>query len=84
MALVVVCRVLTACNLACGFCAFDRRLPGDRPTPDDARLAEAMALDKKVAAGKVRFVLPERIGSVVMRDGVPAAAVSRAWASIRA
>jgi 3-dehydroquinate synthetase len=42
-----------------------------------------MALDKKVAAGRVRFVLPERVGSVVIRDGVAHEAVSRAWASIR-
>ena len=58
-------------------------LPCRAELPADARLAEVMALDKKVAAGKVRFVLPERVGSVVMRDGVPAAAVSQAWASIR-
>jgi len=28
-------------------------------------------LDKKVRAGKVRFVLPERIGKVVVRNDVP-------------
>ena len=44
MTLVVVCRVLTACNLACGFCAHDRRLPGDRTTLDDARLARLVEL----------------------------------------
>lgn len=44
MALVVVCRVLTACNLACGFCAFDRRLPITRNTLEDVRLARLIDL----------------------------------------
>ena len=47
-------------------------LPRRAALPDDARLLEAMALDKKVAAGRIRFVLPERIGKVVIRDGVRA------------
>jgi len=42
-----------------------------------------MALDKKVAAGRIRFVLPERIGKVVIRDGVPPEAIRAAWATIR-
>jgi len=58
-------------------------LPRRAELPDDARLFEAMALDKKVAAGKIRFVLPERIGSVVIRDGVAPEAVRAAWGSIR-
>lgn len=44
--LVVVCRVTTVCNLACGFCAYDRRLPFVRATLADAqieRLIELMA-----------------------------------------
>ena len=44
--LVVVCRVTTVCNLACGFCAYDRRLPFARTTLADAqieRLIELMA-----------------------------------------
>jgi MoaA/NifB/PqqE/SkfB family radical SAM enzyme len=44
MALVVVCRVLTACNLACGFCAFDRRLPIARSTLGEARLTRLIDL----------------------------------------
>ncbi|MFI5315258.1 MAG: 3-dehydroquinate synthase [Myxococcota bacterium] len=58
-------------------------LPLRAELPDDARLLEAMALDKKVAAGKIRFVLPERVGAVVIRDGVAPDAVRAAWASIR-
>lgn len=58
-------------------------LPRRAELPDDARLLEAMALDKKVTAGGIRFVLPERVGAVVIRDGVAPEAVSAAWASIR-
>jgi 3-dehydroquinate synthase len=58
-------------------------LPRRAELPSDERLLEAMALDKKVSAGKVRFVLPERIGSVLIREGVPPEAVCAAWASIR-
>ncbi|HTO68550.1 MAG TPA: 3-dehydroquinate synthase [Myxococcota bacterium] len=58
-------------------------LPRRAELPDDERLLEAMALDKKVAAGKIRFVLPERVGAVVLRDGVAPAAVRAAWRSIR-
>ena len=32
---------------------------------------EALSRDKKVKAGKVRFVLAENIGQVVIRDDVP-------------
>ncbi len=44
MSRVVVCRVVTACNLACGFCAFDRRLAFARATLDEARLARLIDL----------------------------------------
>ncbi len=43
---------------------------------------EAMAYDKKVSAGRVRFVLPERIGRVVIREDVEASAVRAAWRSV--
>ena len=46
-------------------------------------VVDAMVFDKKVRGGKVRFVLPERIGSVVIRDDVPADAVGRAVDSLR-
>jgi MoaA/NifB/PqqE/SkfB family radical SAM enzyme len=44
--LIVVCRVTTACNLACGFCAYDRRLPFARTTLGNSqidRLIDLMA-----------------------------------------
>jgi 3-dehydroquinate synthase len=58
-------------------------LPRRAQLPDDARLLAAMKLDKKVAAGSIRFILPERIGAVVIRETVAPEAVNAAWASIR-
>jgi 3-dehydroquinate synthase len=52
--------------------------------PDDARLLAAMALDKKVARARIRFVLPTRLGAVELRDDVEPAAIRAAWSSIRA
>ncbi|HWS25978.1 MAG TPA: radical SAM protein [Xanthomonadales bacterium] len=42
--LVVVCRVTTVCNLACGFCAYDRRLPFARTTLADAQIERLIGL----------------------------------------
>ena len=49
--------------------------------PADA-IVDAMIFDKKVKGGKVRFVLPDRIGHVVIRDDVPAEVARRAVESI--
>lgn len=46
-------------------------------------VVSAMAYDKKVESGKVRFVLPDRIGNVVIRDDVPVAVVREAVESLR-
>src|SRR5882672_2361537 len=35
------------------------------------QLMHAMLFDKKVKSGKVRFILPDRIGHVVIRDDIP-------------
>jgi 3-dehydroquinate synthase len=50
---------------------------------DPDAVTAAMAFDKKVSGSRVRFVLPDRIGHVVVRDNVPPDAVRRAveWAS---
>jgi 3-dehydroquinate synthase len=40
------------------------------PWPADA-LLQAMRLDKKAAAGRMRFVLPRRLGEVALLDDVP-------------
>jgi 3-dehydroquinate synthase len=52
----------------------------DQVDPDTA--LEAMRSDKKVVAGSLRFILPERIGSVVIRGDVPPAVVRSALASV--
>ena len=46
-------------------------------------VVDAMIFDKKVKAGRVRFVLPDRIGHVVIRDDVPPEIVTRAVESLR-
>jgi len=46
-------------------------------------VVDSMTYDKKVRAGKVRFVLPDRIGHAVIRDDVPADYVLRAVESLR-
>ena len=55
-----------------------------RPLPGDAELGEAMRRDKKVAGGRVRFVLPKDEGGVELRDDVSERDVSAGWAEIRA
>jgi 3-dehydroquinate synthase len=42
-----------------------------------ARVMKAMRFDKKFTRGKMRWVLPTRIGGVAAREDVPAALVSR-------
>jgi 3-dehydroquinate synthase len=50
---------------------------------DTTAVVEAMAFDKKVAAGKVRFVLPTRIGAVIVRDDISRKAVTQAVESLQ-
>ena len=58
-------------------------LPTGGLTLETDKVVEAMMFDKKVKAGKVRFVLPDRIGHVVVRDDVPAEMVRDAVDSLR-
>jgi 3-dehydroquinate synthase len=58
-------------------------LPTGGLTVDVDAVIDAMHSDKKVAAGKVRFILPDRIGHVVIRDDVPPAVVRAAVESLR-
>jgi 3-dehydroquinate synthase len=46
-------------------------LPVTLPVVDHGGIVTALLSDKKVKAGKVRFVLPTAIGAVVIRDDVP-------------
>jgi len=34
------------------------------------KIIKALSIDKKVRSGKIQFVLPEKIGKVVIRDNV--------------
>jgi 3-dehydroquinate synthase len=47
------------------------------------QLMDAMTLDKKVAGGKIRLVLPDRLGAVSIVNDTPAEAIRRAWDSLR-
>jgi len=51
-------------------------LPLQMPTLESAAVLECLQGDKKVRDGKVRFVLPTGIGSVVIRDDVDAATIT--------
>ncbi len=53
-------------------------LPEAAPELDVDAVIEATFLDKKVSGGKVRWVLLERLGKAVVREGVPPALVRRA------
>ena len=50
---------------------------------DVKQVVGAMAFDKKVKSGRIRFVLPDRIGHVVVRDDVPPQLVWDAAASLQ-
>jgi 3-dehydroquinate synthase len=58
-------------------------LPVVAPELPIDRVIESMSFDKKVRAGKVRFVLPDRIGHVVVRDDVPTDIVREAVERLR-
>jgi 3-dehydroquinate synthase len=58
-------------------------LPTGGMTLDVDAVVDGMIFDKKVKAGRIRFVLPDRIGHVVIRDDVPPEAVRLAVESLR-
>jgi 3-dehydroquinate synthetase len=54
---------------------------GPLPRTDDLAISgiiSAMKRDKKAAAGRIVLVLPERIGSVVIKSDVPPRIINRA------
>jgi 3-dehydroquinate synthase len=59
-------------------------LPVRVTLPPLGALRAAMKVDKKAIGSKVRFVLPQRIGAVVLRDDVPPELVDAAWDAVRA
>lgn len=58
-------------------------LPTSGLTLDLDEVVASMAFDKKVAGGKIRFVLLDGIGKAVVRDDVPVDVVRDAVASLR-
>ena len=52
--------------------------------PPTAKLMDIMQSDKKVADGKVRLVLPDKLGAVSIVSDTPGGAVEKAWDSLRA
>jgi len=58
-------------------------LPASGLTLDAHQVVDAMAYDKKVRSGRLRLVLPDRLGSATVRDDVPAERVVRAVVSLR-
>lgn len=58
-------------------------LPTSGLTEDSPAIMDAMAFDKKVAELRIRFILPDRIGHVTIRDDVPSVQVLTAIESIR-
>jgi 3-dehydroquinate synthase len=58
-------------------------LPTGKMTLDANQAVDTMFFDKKVKSGKLRFVLPDRIGHVVIRDDVPMDRVREAVESLR-
>lgn len=59
-------------------------LPVTAKLPNTATLMDAMMLDKKVKDARIRFVLPTRMGEVVIRNDVAPESVEAAWRHIRA
>lgn len=58
-------------------------LPTRAELPDTDTLMDAMLADKKVSGGKLRLVLPLRIGAVELVSDAPPEAVRAAWDSLR-
>jgi len=59
-------------------------LPVRLPPVSTTDLLDAMAVDKKVRAGRWRLALPEAVGKVGLRDGIDPAAVARVLAELGA
>jgi len=57
-------------------------LPLAMPALEPAAVLDCLQADKKVRDGKVRFVLPTAIGSVVIRDDVEADTITAAMAAL--
>jgi 3-dehydroquinate synthase len=52
-------------------------------TLDSQAVIETLQTDKKVKAGKVRFILPTQIGQVTMTDQVPSEIIQEVLEEIK-
>ncbi|MHC4995376.1 MAG: 3-dehydroquinate synthase [Planctomycetota bacterium] len=59
-------------------------LPTRDDLPDNDTLLASMMHDKKVKDNRINFVLPTRLGEVIIKNDVPTEAVAAAWDHIRA
>ncbi len=59
-------------------------MPTRAPLASHEELDAAMRLDKKVAAGRIRFILPSAMGSVDIHDDLPEECLRAGWDAIRA
>ena len=57
--------------------------PGPLPTQDFSALEPYMQRDKKVAGGKLRFVLLKRLGKPVIVDDINSAELNDAWQALK-
>ena len=64
--MIVICRVTTRCNLACGFCAYDRRLPFARKSIDDATVGHLIELLREQKTAKPQRILLSWLGGEPM------------------
>ena len=58
-------------------------LPTSSDLPETAILEEAMRHDKKVIDDRIRLILPEALGCIVIRDDLSATCVRTGWDHIR-
>ncbi len=58
-------------------------LPTAGLTLDPGEVVEAMHFDKKVASGRIRFILPDRLGHVVIRDDLEPSLVRESVESLK-
>lgn len=56
---------------------------GMRNLPPSVTLTEAMKLDKKVRGGKIRLILPTRIGEVLITDEAGVGEIVESWDALR-
>ena len=64
-------------------CIAKAGLPTGGMTLDAGAVVDAMGFDKKVKAGRLRFVLLDRIGHAMLRDDVPPELVRTAVENLR-